>query len=324
MAGLKGHTHAAAFDEGFLQVSPLHAIYYAQYGKQDGKPVVFLHGGPGGSTSMFCASFFDPSIYRVVLLDQRGCGKSRPAAETKENTTPLLIQDIESLRSKLEIKKWHMVFGGSWGSTLALAYAEVHPETVGSLVLRGIFFAERQEISQSLSGAPLAQMYPEEWEAFIGYLPEEKRGDALNAFNEIIGGDDKEKAYEAAMVWSKWGMLPNMLVVPADVFAPLDEMSAESVIGESLLILHYFVNGSFMEEGQIYQNLDKIKNIPMSIVQGRYDVVCPPITAWRLHKALPDSKMYWIANAGHSSLEPPTFKKLVEICDEYAQMDFHL
>ncbi|KAF2711407.1 prolyl aminopeptidase [Pleomassaria siparia CBS 279.74] len=317
-----GHVHTEAFDDGYLQVSPLHKIYYHQYGKADGKPVMFLHGGPGSQTSIANTVFFDPSVYRVVLLDQRGSGKSRPIAEIKENTTQLLVQDVETLREKLGIKKWHMVFGGSWGSTLALAYAETHPRVVGSLVLRGIFLGEKQEVAKSTSGSLSGQLRPQEYEEFLSYLPEEKRGDPLQAFHEMFVGEDRVKAEEAARVWVKWEKSTSTLLLDEDALAKLDEDNYS--IRFATMETHYFVNGAFLEDQQLCKNAYKLKGIPVSIVQGRYDIVCAPDSAWRLHKALPESKLYWIPDAGHSSTEPSTFKKLVEICDEYAKSDLHL
>ena len=222
--------------------------------------MIFLHGGPGGSTSPSNAKFFDPTVYRVVLLDQRGSGLSRPVAEIKENTTQLLVQDIETLRSKLGIRKWHMVFGGSWGSTLALAYAEAHPQAVGSIVLRGVFFGERQEVDKMNNGSMAGQLWPQEFEEFLAYLPEDKRSDPLTAFHQLITGNDREKANEAARVWNKWEMGVSRLLVPDDAYDKLDE--ADWCIQHATLEMHYFVNGCFFEDQQLYRNLHKLKDIP--------------------------------------------------------------
>ncbi|KAF2647868.1 proline iminopeptidase [Lophiostoma macrostomum CBS 122681] len=322
MAPESGYIHDDAFDEGDLQVSELHRIHYAQHGKRGGKPVVFLHGGPGGGgCSKSNAVFFDPAVYHVVLLDQRGAGKSEPTSETRENNTKLLIEDIETLRKHVGVQKWHMVFGGSWGSTLSLAYAEAHPEVCGSLVLRGVFFGTKQELDYALAGHVTAIVWPEEYETFTSYVAEarEKGKTTLQAYHELIHSDDHDRALEAAKRWNQWELSVSHLQQPASMLEVLED--PRWVMSHAKLETHYFVNECFFEKDQLLRDVGKIKHIPTSIVQGRYDLVCPPRAAWELHKALPKSKLYWSATAGHSAKEPGTLKKLIEVCDEYAALE---
>jgi proline iminopeptidase len=280
---------------------PEHSLIFPQ--------VIFLHGGPGGSTNPSHAEYFDPTVYRVVLYDQRGCGKSLPFGETEENTTQFLIQDLESLRIKLAIKKWHTVFGGSWGSTLALAYSQTHSEMVGCLVLRGIFLGERDDVQDMLDGGLAGKLYPQEYEDFVNYLPERKRKDILNAYYALISGSDKEVAFKAAMAFGGWAMLTESLVplteflatTPKDPHTVYSDKFKTQVLGEAGVITHYFVNGCFLEDRQLLKNADKIKHIPTTIVHGRYDIQCPPTNAWRLHKALPGSRLFFSGDAGHLS-----------------------
>lgn len=314
------HSHGPAYNSGHLQVGSIHEIYYEEYGKQDGLPVIYLHGGPGGSTSPANAEFFDPAVYRVVLMDQRGVGKSRPRNELRENTTQHLSDDVERLRAHLGIEKWHMVFGGSWGSTLGLFYAQAHPEKVGSLVLRGVFTARRSELL--VEGAPVARLFfPQEWEAFMNYLPADERGDFITAYYKRITSDDKEVAQAAAREWSRWDLGSGTLRPDPWVAQMLDQ--PDWCLTHSLLESHYlFQNSAWLEDGQLLApaNMEKIKHIPGAIVQGRYDMCCPPKTAWELHKAWPKSSLHWIVDAGHSATEPGTKAKLIEVCDELAKL----
>lgn len=313
---MQGYRHEDAFDEGYLQVSDLHKIYYAQYGKRDGKPVVFLHGGPGGSTSKANADNFDPKVYRVILLDQRGAGKSRPVAEVRENTTQLLISDIEALRKKLSIPKWHIVYGGSWGSSLSLAYAQTHPEMCGALVIRGIFLCTDWEFDWTLHGGGAATMFPDRWDDFVNFLPEEKRSKPAAAYHEMLMSGDRETMLKAAVSWNRWELSISFLVLADDAFAKLED--EDWLLQHARIESHYFANGCFLKNGKKIlapENIERIKDIPVYIVQGRYDVVCPPQAAWALHKALPKSKLHWSPQAGHSALESGTQKLLIEICD---------
>lgn len=317
---MAGYQHADAFDEGYLQVSPLHKVWYQQYGSRDGKPVIFLHGGPGGGTSKSNTEFFNPAVYRVVLLDQRGSGKSRPVAELRENTTQLLISDIEELRTKLGIEKWHLVFGGSWGSTLSLAYAEAHPEACGNLVLRGIFLCSDWEFEWTMAGGGAAFMFPDHWADFVNYLPEDKRANPAQAYNDILFGDmdtDRARIVEAARSWNRWELAISFLLLADDAFVKLDD--EDWLLQHARMEAHYFAHGGFLRDGKEIlneENIARIKHIPMHIVQGRYDVVCPPKAAWDLHHAVPGSVLHWSPQAGHSALEVGTKKLLTEICDQ--------
>ncbi|KAF2738870.1 prolyl aminopeptidase [Polyplosphaeria fusca] len=309
MAAEKGYTHGDAFDSGFLQVSDVHKVYYAQYGKPDGKPVICSHGGPGGEgTTKTFTTFFNPSVFRVVLIDQRGAGLSTPTAETRDNTTQLLVQDIETLRQHIGVQKWHMVFGGSWGSGLAVAYAQTHPDVCGSLVLRGIFMGSKWELDLGLKGTLAGYVYPEEFDRFVNFLPEEKRCDPLQSYHDLIFSDDEKVATEAATEWNRYG----------------GYVGDKWNMSYAKINAHYFVNECFLGWDNVIKGCEKIVHIPTSIVQGRYDLLCLPRVAWDLHKALPQSKLYFSENTGHGAMEPENFKKLCEICDEYALQDFHL
>lgn len=257
-----GYTHDDAYDSGFLPVGDIHQIHYEQYGKQDGKPVVFLHGGPGGSTSKASTVFFDPAVYRVVLFDQRGAGKSLPAAELRENTSQHLVSDIEALRRHLSIDKWHMVFGGSWGSTLALLYAQTHPEAVGSLVLRGIFTVRKSEVSWTRTAAGAGALFPEAHDEFIGFLLPEERDDPWPAFHKRLTSEDYDTRVKASRAWNKWELGISFLVSASDVYDVLgdDTWSLQHARMEA----HYESNGAFLEEGQLLktENIAKIRHLP--------------------------------------------------------------
>ncbi|WPH04585.1 proline iminopeptidase [Acrodontium crateriforme] len=313
-----GYKHSEPFDSGFLAVDNIHNLYYEQYGKKDGKPVIFLHGGPGGGTTSDSASFFNPEIYHVVLLDQRGAGKSTPNAELTNNTTQLLVQDIETLRQHLHIEKWHLVFGGSWGSTLALAYAQTHPAVVGSLILRGIFLGTQEELDWTYLNGAMSNLFPEEHAAWLTYLPEPDRANPVAAYFKLLTSDDRTTRLAAAQAWNRLESGLSMLVPPPDAFAKHED--EEWGLAHSRLEAWYFVNQCFLTPGQLLDQCGRIAHIPTAIVQGRYDIVCIPKTAYLLHKALPKSDLYWVADAGHSANEPGTRKKLVELCDRYADL----
>ncbi|KAK8017915.1 hypothetical protein PG991_007105 [Apiospora marii] len=320
MATDVGYVHEDAFDSGFLQVDQIHKVHYEQYGRQDGKPVIFLHGGPGAGTSRANTAFFDPAIYRVVLLDQRGAGKSTPVAELRENTTQHLVADIERLRAHLGIGQWHMVFGGSWGSTLSLAYAQAHPEAVGSLVLRGIFLGSREEGDWAAQAANA--FYPEVQRAFLDYLPTaEQRANPDKAYHQLATtGDDHAARVAAARAWNAREMNRSAAKPGPEQLARLEDETW--VMQHACLELHYFANDCFLRPLQFLEpeNIARISHIPTSLVQGRLDLLCPPAWAWKLHEALPQSKLYLIAGAGHSATEPDTFKQLKAVCDEYAKL----
>ncbi len=304
------------FDQGFLQVSPLHRIYYEQCGNPNGKPAVFLHGGPGGGASVKSRRFFDPARYRIVLLDQRGAGRSTPYAELDENTTWDLIADLEVLRKHLAIQQW-LVFGGSWGSTLALAYAQTHPHAVSALVLRGIFMLRRWELEWFYQKGADA-IYPDAWGKFIAEIPTGERGDLISAYYRRLTHDDIAVRQRAALAWSIWEGSTSYLQSDADYVALT--ASAEFAMAFARIECHYFVNGGFFErDDQLLANIDRIRHIPAVIVQGRYDVVCPMRSAWDLHRAWPEAELKIVTTAGHSAFEIDNTRELVAAMDRFAR-----
>ncbi|MEP7185631.1 MAG: prolyl aminopeptidase [Rhodanobacter sp.] len=305
-----------SFDSGFLQVSPLHTLYYEQSGNPNGKPVVFLHGGPGGGTHPKCRRFFDPAVYRIVLFDQRGCGRSTPHAELTDNTTWDLVADIERVREHLGIDRWQ-VFGGSWGSTLALAYAQTHPDKVTELVLRGIFMLRRRELEWFYQEG-CDMLYPDAWETYISAIPEAERGDMMSAYHRRLTSDDRKARIEAARAWSVWeGATSFLRQDPAHI-----ESSGEDEFAAAFARIecHYFVHGGFFEhDDQLLRNIDRIRDIPAVIVQGRYDVVCPLRSAWDLHRAWPEADLQIVQDAGHSAFEPGNMHQLIEATDRFGK-----
>ena len=305
------------YNSGFLRVSDLHTIHFEECGNRLGKPAVFLHGGPGGGLDSKMRRFFDPARYRIVLLDQRGCGKSRPRAQLTENTTWDLVADIERLREHLAIDRW-LVFGGSWGSTLALAYAETHPERVTELVLRGIFLLRRWELDwfyQNPGGA--GALYPDLWEHYIEPIPEAERGDMLHAYYTRLTGKDAAVRKRAAQAWSMWEGATSYLRTAADYLAKFEKDRYCETFAR--IECHYFVNaGFFRSDGQLLADVDRIRHIPAVIVQGRYDVVCPMKSAWDLHRAWPEADLRIVPDAGHSALEKGNLHELVTATDRFA------
>ena len=302
------------YDSGRLRVSDLHELYYEQVGNPEGKPAVFLHGGPGGGVEPYYRRFFDPARYRAVLFDQRGAGKSTPHASIEQNTTQDLVADIERLREHLGIERW-LVFGGSWGSTLALAYAQAHPERVTELVLRGIFLLRRQELLWFYQhGASI--IFPDAWEHFLAPIPRPERGDLMQAYHRRLTSDDAQARLEAARAWSIWEASTSRLLVDPDLIANFQ--ADEFAEAFARIECHYFVNGGFMPEGQLLADVDRIRQIPGVIVQGRYDVVCPMESAWDLHRAWPESELVIVPDAGHSAREPGIAAALVAATDHFA------
>ena len=303
------------FNTGSLQVSGLHCIYYEESGNPEGKPVVFLHGGPGGGTDPKMRRFFDPEAYRIVLFDQRGCGKSTPFAELRENTTWDLVADIEKLRVHLGIERWQ-VFGGSWGSTLALAYAQTHPRRVSELVLRGIFLLRRAELLWFYQEGASA-LFPDAWEHFLAPIPVAERGDLIRAYHRRLTGDDVDVRREAACAWSVWEASTSFLIQRPDFIAHAagDDFS----LAFARIEAHYFVHHGFLErEQQLLENIGRLRQIPSVIIQGRYDVVCPMHSAWQLHRAWPEAELIVIPDAGHSAFEPGTLAALVDATDRFS------
>jgi proline iminopeptidase len=306
------------FDSGQLKVSDIHEIYYERVGNPEGVPVVFLHGGPGGGLVSMYRQFFDPEAYHVVLFDQRGSGKSTPHAELRENTTWDLIADIESLREKFGIKKW-FVFGGSWGSTLSLAYAETHPERVRGLILRGIFLTRRKELEWFYqSGA--SEIFPDFWERYRDEIPEGERNDFMTAYYKRLTSDDEKTRLSAARAWSVWEGSTSKLFPSADLMQHWE--GENEALSLARIECHYFMNNSFFpSENYLIENVGKIRHIPTVIVQGRYDVVCPATSAWELHKAFPEADLQIIPDAGHSISEPGITAALVEATDKFKALE---
>jgi proline iminopeptidase len=298
-----------------LAVSPVHALYFEESGNPNGKPVVFLHGGPGGGTDGKQRRFFDPTKYRIVLFDQRGCGKSIPHASLQDNTTWHLVSDIEALRRHLGIERWQ-VFGGSWGSTLALAYAETHPERVTELVLRGIFLLSDRELKWFYQWGT-SELFPDAFEAYRDAIPPGERGDFIKAYHLRLTSDDPAVRSAAAKAWSVWEAATSYLHVNADYVARAGE--DRFALAFARIECHYFVNRGFFErETQLLDDVGKIRHIPCVIVQGRYDVVCPTVTAWALHRAFPEAELRIVPDAGHSAFEPGIVHELVTATDRYA------
>jgi proline iminopeptidase len=302
------------FDSGMLKVSDLHTIYYEQSGNPKGKPVVFVHGGPGGGTDAKQRRFFDPKAYRIVLFDQRGCGRSTPHAELRDNTTWDLVADMERIREHLGIERWQ-VFGGSWGSTLALAYAEKHPERVAELVLRGIFMLRKKELDWFYQDGASA-IFPDTWEGYLAAIPPAERGNLMQAYYERLTGDDPQVRLAAARAWSVWEASTSFLFQSKEYMAHAGE--DEFALAFARIECHYFVNrGFFEEEGQLLRDVGKIRHIPAVIAQGRYDVVCPMMSAWDLHRAWPEAQLEIVPDAGHSAYEPGIVDVLIEATDRF-------
>lgn len=302
------------YESGKFPVSAVHTLYYEQSGNPEGTPVVFLHGGPGGGTKDDYRQYFDPEAYRIVLFDQRGSGLSTPHANLEDNTTWHLVDDIERLREHLGIDTW-VVFGGSWGSTLALAYAETHPDRCRALVLRGIFLCRRKELIWFYQQGADA-IYPDAFATYIAEIPEEERDDVIAAYYRRLTSDDESVRLSAARAWSVWEGSTSKLIPDADVIARFDE--AHLALSLARIECHYFVNGAFFEtDNWLIENVDKIRHIPSVIVQGRYDVVCPIMSAWDLHLAWPEAALHIIQDAGHSVSEPGIVSALVEATDQF-------
>ncbi len=302
-------------ESGMLELDGRHDMYWEVCGTPEGRPVVFLHGGPGAGASPDHRRFFDPAHYRIVVFDQRGAGRSTPLGELADNSTPHLIADLERLRLHLDIERW-MVFGGSWGSTLALAYAEAHPERVTALVLRGIFLCRRSEIDWFLYG--MRQIYPETWRAFAGHLPEAQRGDLLANFHKRLVDPDPAVHMPAARAWSTYeGACSTLLPSPETVAAfGADRMA----LGLARIEAHYFVNDIFLPENSLLEGVEGIRRIPAVIVQGRYDVVCPIVTADELFRAWPEADYQVIPDAGHSAMEPGIRRALVAATEHFKKL----
>jgi len=300
---------------GHLDVGDGHRIYWEESGNPQGSPVVFLHGGPGTGCQPVHRRFFDPAHYRIVLLDQRGSGRSTPLGDVSANTTAHLIADLEALRRLLGIDSWH-VFGGSWGSTLGLAYAQAHPEAVKSLTLRGIFLFRQREVDWYFRG--LRRFLPEAWRAFAGHLPPEDRDDVLAGYAKLVMNPDPAVHMPAARAWGAYeGGGATLLPSPETVAGLTDDVTA---LGLARMNVHYMSARGFFPEGALLDNIDRIRHIPGTIVQGRYDLICPIASADDLARAWPEARYVIIPDAGHSAFEPGTRSALVAAMDRYRSL----
>lgn len=303
------------YESGHLQVDERHSIHYEWCGNPDGYPIVNVHGGPGGGIWDEDRRWYDPAHYRILLFSQRGCGQSTPHADLVDNTTWHLVADMEKLREKFGIEKWH-VCGGSWGSTLSLAYSQTHPERVSALILRGIFTLRKSELKFFYQDGA-SHLFPEQWETYRDGIPEAERNDFITAYNKRLTSDDPAVRIDAARRWSTWENSTSKLYIDASALAKGED--DDWALAFARIENHYFINEGWMEDGQLLkkENIDKIRHIPAMIVQGRYDVVCPATTAWELHKVWPEAKFHLIPDAGHSAREPGIVDKLIETTDEF-------
>ncbi len=302
---------------GMLAVSPLHTLYWEESGNPTGIPALFVHGGPGGGTEAAHRGFFDPRRYRIILFDQRGCGKSTPHAELRDNTTWDLVADMERLRELLGIEKW-LVFGGSWGSTLALAYAETHPDHVLALVLRGIFLVRQREIDWFYQGG-CDMLFPDAWEDYLAAIPPEEHGDLVSAYYRRLTSTEPTVRLDAARAWSVWEARTSKLVVSEELIRRHgDDRFAEAF---ARIECHYFKHRCwFARDDQLVADAVRLRHLPGAIVQGRYDVVCPIRSAWDLHRAWPEAELHVIPEAGHSAFEVGITNRLIEVTDRFATL----
>lgn len=291
-----------------LAVEPPHVLHIEECGNPDGLPVVFVHGGPGSGCEEYHRRFFDPEVYRIILFDQRGSGKSTPHAELAGNTSQALVADMEAIREHLQIDKW-VLFGGSWGSTLSLLYAETHPERVMGLILRGIFLCRKREIDWFYQEGA-SRLFPDAWQEFLKPIPENERHDMVSAYYARLTGDDELARMAAAKAWSYW---EGRTATLKQSKAVLDHFgSAHTALSLARIECHYFINNSFLEDDQLLRDAHKLKDITGVIVQGRYDVICPMESAWELHQAWPEAEFNIIPDAGHAASEPGIINALIK------------
>lgn len=310
------HPEIEPYRHGWLRVSPVHEIYWEESGNPRGIPAVFVHGGPGAGASASARQFFDPAIYRIVAFDQRGCGRSRPHASLEDNTTWTLVDDMEALRKHLRIQQW-LVFGGSWGSTLGLAYAEAHPERVRALVLRGIFLLRRQEI-QWFYQHGASELFPDRWEYYLAPIPASERADLVGAYYRRLTGADPAVALAAAKAWALWEASTSHLIANEGNVARWGQ--DRFALAVARIECHYFFHcGFFPHDDQLLRNVDRIRHLPAVIVQGRYDVVCPMRSAWDLHRAWPEADFRVVPDAGHSAMETGIQHELLQATDRFAR-----
>jgi proline iminopeptidase len=304
------------YQTGMLDVGDGHRLYWELSGNPEGKPVVFLHGGPGGGSSPEHRRQFNPEQYKILVFDQRGCGRSTPYANLDHNTTWDLVEDIEKLRTEVaKVDKW-MVFGGSWGSTLSLTYAETHPERVTELVLRGIFLFDQYELDWMYKEGGASQVYPDKFEEFIGLIPEAERGDLVEAYRKRLTSSDKDEQLRAAKAWSKWeGEIVTLLPSPSTIE---HFTSPDVAVAVARIENHYMANHGWLEEGQLLNGAKKLRGIPGVIVQGRHDTCTPPVAAWKLKQAWPEVELNIIPDGGHLFSEPGVLDGLIRATDRFA------
>jgi len=299
----------------YHDVTPPHRLYVEECGNPSGLPVIFIHGGPGAGCSKEDRRFFNPDVYRIILFDQRGCNRSTPLALLENNTTEHLISDIESIRVHLNIEKW-VVFGGSWGSTLSLVYAETYPDAILSLVLRGIFLGSKGEIEYLNSGA-MNRFYPEEYQTYKALIPEEKQSNLHLAYYNIMKDGSQTEKMEAARRFTNWDMRGVSLSTP---LVPIEQENCSiEILAEALIQCHYMIHNCFLKEDQIPRNIINIIHIPTTIIHGRYDMLCAPQKAYELHQILPNSELFFTEKAGHASRDEGTIDKLIETMDKLAK-----
>ncbi len=313
LGAMELHPPIETFDEGTLDVGDGHVLYYEQSGLPDGKPAVLVHGGPGGGTSPAQRRFWDPRFYRIILFDQRGCGRSEPHAGLEANTTAHLVADMERLRAHLGIERWQ-VLGGSWGSTLALAYAEAHAERVSEMILRGVFLVSRAELDWFYRGGA-SRFFPEAWERFLAPLSVEAQVDPIRGYHPLLTSDDAAVRLDAALEWTRWEARTSRLQIDeASVERGLEPEFVEAL---ARIECHYFVNDGFLDEGQLLRHVESLAGIPGAIVQGRYDMICPPATAHALHRRWPGSRLEIVDSSGHSAFEEKIIDRLVAATDRF-------
>jgi len=308
------HPAIEPYEIGHLDVGDGHRVYYERCGKPGGKPAVFLHGGPGGGCSPEHRRLFDPERYDVLLFDQRGCGRSTPFASLEANTTWTLVADIERLRERAGVERWQ-VFGGSWGSTLALAYAETHPQRVSELILRGVYTVTQAELDWYYKFG-VSEMFPDKWERFLAPIPEAERGDLVAAYRRRLVGDDPVAQIEAAKAWSLW---------EGETITLLPSAATSAAFGDGTFALafarienHFFTHKCWLEEGQLLRDAHRLRGIPGVIIHGRYDMPCPLRYAWELHKAWPEADFQIVEGAGHAYSEPGILERLLAATDKFA------
>jgi proline iminopeptidase len=302
------------YRSGTLDVGDGHSMYFEECGNPEGEPALLVHGGPGGGSNPTMRRFHDPNHYRIILFDQRGCGRSTPNASLDANTTWHLVADMERLREHLQIARWQL-FGGSWGSTLALAYAETHPQRVSELIVRGIYTLTKGELDWYYQFG-VSEMFPDKWERFVAPIPEAERGDMMAAYRKRLVGSDRKAQVEAARAWSLWEGETITLLPDPETSGKFGE--DDFAVAFARIENHFFVHAGWLEEGQLIRDAHKLKGIPGVIVHGRYDMPCPAKYAWALHKAWPDAEFHLIEGAGHAFSEPGILDQLIRATDRFA------